>query len=585
MKDLRTVAVACAAYLACGAPGLAQEYRTYDGSGNNLANPLWGAANTTLRRLLPAQYSDGFAALAGPDRGSARLISNQVCAQTSPRFSSRVLSTMVMQWGQWIDHDLDFRKRHQPTQFANIPVPQGDPFFDPGATGTAKIFFQRSRFDPSTGTGPGNPREQVNVISAFLDCNNVYGSTVQRAAAVREFQGGRLLTSAEDLLPWNTVGEDMDTPPTGLSLFDVMLAGDDRANEQLGLLAMHVLWVREHNRLAGELAAANPGWDDELLYQEARRYVIALNQAITYNEFLPALLGPGALPPYTGYRPQVDPGIANEFAHAAYRFAHSMLNPTLARLEEDGTPIPQGHVALRNAFFAPQRLVNEGGVDPLFRGLCAQPTQQIDHLLIDDVRNFLFGPPGVFGLDLAALNIQRGRDHGLPTLNQARAGLGLPVHASFQQVSSDPEAVARLATAYASVDDIDLWLGGICEDHVPGGNVGPTVRAIIAETFVRVRDGDRLWYRNGQFTPQQLADIESTRLSDVIRRNTSIERIQGNVFFVWPDMNHDGTLNLADFGRFQTLFALGDPEADFDKNGVLNLADLALFRNAFAGYF
>lgn len=585
MSHLRTLGVACAAAAACGAPALAQEYRTYDGSGNNLANPQWGAANARLRRLMASYYADGFAALAGPDRGSARLISNLVCAQSQPRFSARVLSTMVMQWGQWIDHDLDFRKRQQPAQFANIPIPMGDPFFDPNSTGTAKILFQRSRFDPASGSGPGNPREQVNVISAFLDCNNIYGSTPQRAASVREFQGGRLLVSAGDLLPWNTVGEDMDTPPTGLSLFDVMLAGDDRANEQLGLLAMHTLWVREHNRLAGELAVANPAWDDQRLYQEARRYVIALNQAITFNEFLPALLGPGAIATYAGYNPQLNPGIANEFAHAAYRFAHSMLNPALARLEEDGTPIAQGHVALRDAFFAPQRLVDEGGIDPLLRGLCAQPTQEIDHLLIDDVRNFLFGPPGIFGLDLAALNIQRGRDHGLPTLNQARAALGLPAHASFQHVTSDPQAAVRLAGAYASVDDIDLWLGGICEDHVPGGNVGPTVRAIIAETFTRVRDGDRLWYRNGQFTPQQLADIESTRLSDVIRRNTGVERIQGNVFFVWPDMNHDGALNLADFVRFQTLYALGDPEADFDKNGVLNLADLSLFRNAFAGYF
>ncbi len=578
-------AVALAVCLLAPLPTTAQEYRTYDGFGNNLSNPTWGMGSGPMVRLFPSKYGDGVSSFGGQDRPNPRAISNAVCSQTAPRFSSRVLTNMVMQWGQWVDHDLDFRKRQQPSEFVNIPIPIGDPHFDPQGTGTAKIFFTRSRWLPGTGTGPSNPREQINAISSFMDCNTVYGSNQLRADLCRSFRGGRLLMSPGDYLPWNTFGEEMDFPPQGVPQTELMLAGDDRANEQVGLLSMHVLWAREHNRLCDELAAANPGWDDERLYQEARNIVIALNQAITYNAFLPALLGPGAIPPYSGYQPRVNPGVSNEFAHAAFRFAHSMLNPTLARLNEDGTPIPEGNIALRDAFFVPHTVIDEGGIDPILRGLCAQGSQEIDHLIIDDVRNFLFGPPGIFGLDLAALNIHRGRDHGLPTLNEARLGLGLAPYTSFEQISSDPETTTRLASIYASVDQVDLWLGGICEDQVPGAGVGPVFRAIIADTFRRVRDGDRFWYQNRMFTPKMLAAIEATTLADVIKRNTSIVRIQSDVFRVWPDFNNDQTLNLADFGSFQTRFAMGDMEADFDRNGVLDLQDFLLFSAAYQSFF
>ncbi len=565
-------------------PGVAQEYRTYDGTGNNLTHPAWGSSNTPLVRLLSTDYGDGFGSLSGASRRGGREISNLVCAQAEPTFSRRVMTNMVMQWGQWMDHDLDFRKRHIPTQFVNIPVPMGDPFFDPTGTGTAQILFNRSRIVPGTGTGPGNPRQQINVLSSFIDCNTVYGSNPIRAGLLRSFVDGKMLVSAGDLLPWNYPEEEMDFPPQGMALSSLFLAGDDRANEQTGLAAMHTLWVREHNRLCDELRAAHPGWDDQKLYQEARDIVITLNQVITYREFLPALLGPGAIAPYGGYRPKVNPGVANEFAHAAFRFAHSILNPFLARLNEDGTPIPQGPLALRDAFFQPQRLVQEGGIDPIFRGLIAQPMQELDHMLVDDVRNFLFGPPSPIGLDLAALNIQRGRDHGLPSYARARQELGLPPVNSFSDIASSPETVARLAAAYDTAADVDLWVGCVSEDHVPDASVGMVTRAILVDTFTRVRDGDRFFYLNDRYPPAQVAAFEATRLADVIRRNTGVERVQGNVFFVWPDFNHDSALNINDFVAFQTSFALGHPDADFDANGTLNINDYILFQTAFARY-
>src|SRR5919202_4438537 len=116
-------------------------------------------------------------------------------------------------------------------------------------------------------------------------------------------------------------------------------AGDVRANENIELTSLHTLFVREHNRIADAISRANPGLDDETVYQMARARVIAEMQAITYNEWLPALLGPGALQPYRGYDPTVNPGIANEFSTAAFRLGHSLLGNGVQFLGNDGRPV------------------------------------------------------------------------------------------------------------------------------------------------------------------------------------------------------------------------------------------------------
>ena len=121
-------------------------------------------------------------------------------------------------------------------------------------------------------------------------------------------------------------------------------------------------------------------------------------------------------------------------------------------------------------------------------------SEEIDTKVVDSLRNFLFGPPGSGGLDLASLNIQRGRDHGLADYNSTRAALGLPKVTSFAQITSDPNLQRALQQTYGSVDNIDLWAGGLPEDHVPGSSLGPTFQRIIADQFTRLRDGDRFFH-------------------------------------------------------------------------------------------
>src|SRR5690606_4936990 len=166
-------------------------------------------------------------------------------------------------------------------------------------------------------------------------------------------------------------------------------------------------------------------------------------QVITYNEFLPALFGDGALSEYTGYDPSVNPGIANIFSTAAYRFGHTLLSPQLLRLNANGTAAPEGHISLQTAFFNPGEVI-ANGIDSLLRGASVQLAQELDTQIVDDVRNFLFGPPGAGGFDLASLNIQRGRDHGLGDYNQARIDMGLTPVDEFSDITSDAELAAKL---------------------------------------------------------------------------------------------------------------------------------------------
>ena len=143
---------------------------------------------------------------------------------------------------------------------------------------------------------------------------------------------------------------------------------------------------------------------------------------------------------------------------------------------------------------------------------------------------FWFGPPGAGGLDLAALNIQRGRDHGIADYNSLRAAYGLPKVTSFAQITSDATVQSELKATYGSVNNIDAWVGGLAEDHVKGGSMGALFTRIIADQFARLRDGDRFWYQNS-FTGKALDAIGHTTLAAVIARNTGITTLQGDVFF------------------------------------------------------
>jgi len=498
-------------------------YRTIDGIGNNSTNGSWGAVGENLLRIGSANYEgDGSGSTMSMAPG-ARTVSNTVAAQGSMTADQRGMSDFVWQWGQFVDHDISLTHTGSQYGTATLTLPVGDIL-------GSLVDFDRSEYDPATGTSSVNPRQQVNSITAYIDASNVYGSDAATAAALRDPSGGgRLLmrdVGGESFLP--------TSPTTGL-----VMAGDERAAEQIGLTAMHTLFAREHNRLAGILAANNASLTDEQIYQKARKIVGGQMQVITYHEFLPALLGDVA--PTAAdfqYDSGIDPGIANEFSTALYRVGHTMLSPSFSLQDENG--VETSSIALRDAFFNPSLLESPEVIESLFRGLAHSPAQQIDNLLVDDVRNFLFGPPGAGGLDLAMLNIQRGRDHGLPDYNSMRQAYGFARVTRFDQITSDADLQAALLAIYGDVDSIDPWVGALAEDHLRGASVGELIAVGMVDQFTRLRDGDRFFYLNDpDFTSDAdilaaVGDISGTTLSAIIARNTGVTHM-GNVFSVVPE--------------------------------------------------
>ncbi len=523
-------------------PATTNKYRTYDGTANNRKNPEWGSAERAQIRLTPKDSTREPGGATEVNLPSPREVSNAVSAQTENTANSKGLSDMFWLWGQFLDHDITL-VHTDTSNSANIAIPEGDPYFDPNGTGTATMPFSRSASE----TDANGVDQQVNSITAFIDGSNVYGSDEATADSLRTHAGGQLIMSENNLMPEDDSGQYM--------------AGDIRANENVGLTSMHTLWVREHNRIANDLAEQHPGWDDEKLYQEARRINAAQMQAITYNEFLPALLGEDAIPEYTGYKPDVDPSISNEFAGAIYRLGHTMLSSNLLRLDENGQESPEGSLALRDAFFQPQ-VIAETGIESLLRGFAAQTAQAVDPMIVDDVRNFLFGEPGSGGFDLASLNIQRGRDHGLPGYNDAREAMGLSRIESFDDPVWRDGVGAKLAQVYDSPDDVDLWVAGLAEKETGDSLVGELSTAILTDQFTRLRDGDRFWYEN-QFSGKELQELNNLKLSDVIKRNTNIENIQSNVMVasnvhlggeIIQDQSPASTEQMAPVGKFRQSY-------------------------------
>jgi hypothetical protein len=301
------------------------EFRSIDGTGNNPNNPLLGSAEIPLLRLTTVGYGDGVGTPAGADRLSPRAISNIVAAQADVIPNTQSVSSFVWQWGQFIDHDMSLSRVGNPAERFNIPVPAGDPQFDPGGSGTKALPFQRSAFLIVNGI-----REQVNVNTAFIDASQVYGSGGQLERDLRTFDGtGHLKTSDSNLLPFNVDGLP-NQPDTSATFF---LAGDVRANENSGLTSLQTVFMREHNFWADSIKAGDPTLKDSDIYFRARAIVGAEIQLITYRDWLPLLLGPNALDPYVGYNSDIDPGISNEFSTAMFRVGHTFLPPVFMQLD------------------------------------------------------------------------------------------------------------------------------------------------------------------------------------------------------------------------------------------------------------
>lgn len=554
------------------------KFRSFDGTCNNFQEPNYGRAATPFQRILAPDYSGGSLQLprksvtAGFDLPSARALSTvMTTSDNNNRITDTIHTVLVMQMGQFIDHDVTHTPNHAkgdccnsdgsfPTRYDAatcypIDIPIDDAFWIGKKT---CMNFARSLAAPNLKCSLES-RQQMNQITHWLDASNIYGSSKNDANKLRQRFGGQMKVTRQigsrlGVLP-SCASEVSGTVSACKGCKSCFYAGDARANEQLNLIVMHTVWLREHNRIARFMQKLNPHWNDERIFQETRRIVIAEYQHVIFKEWLPLILGHefmttfGLWPLTKGYSRDYlsvfDPRVTNEFATAAFRFGHSLIPSQFSRVTNKGGPSRSSRLvtqtmSMKDIFFKPQQLkANPGIMDDMVRGLLAQNGDRWDNRFAEDITNHLFeSRRGSGGLDLVALNIQRGRDHGLRGYNDYREVCAIGRARNFNDLADfiAQEDIDKLKDMYNDVDDIDLYVGGFLEQGHRDSILGPTFKCLIGDTFARLKMGDRFFYdlglnQNTIFSTAQLREIRRTSMSRILCDNTdSVHEMQPQAF-------------------------------------------------------
>ncbi|GMH41900.1 hypothetical protein BSKO_09810 [Bryopsis sp. KO-2023] len=520
------------------------EFRTATGYCNNVANHDWGSINTPMRRLsysdpdprYLAENSDGIPV--DHSRPSARKVSNYLLNQYQDVESKAGVNMLWVSFGQFLDHDVTLNSAYGPQHPLHvpyhIPVRADDHYFDQNANDAncKNTVDYNGNYDETVDTGaapeegapvceyksiaffrsekylykgdPIKPFIQYNTQTAYADLSQVYGNTAAKIKHLREFKHGMLKVSPDNLLPYNGkhgVGISLAVEAEDEETAGV--AGDVRCNEQPYLTMLHVMWVREHNKIAYELHELFPDWGDERLYQEARKVAIAEYQAILYKQWLPFLIGFEALGPYKGYQQCVDPTISSFFATCAFRFGHTMVTRELKACDYHLHDLRT--YKLEETLFADDVWTqDEVNFDTLFLGAHKLPAEESDAQIQNALRNHLFSDfkEGTSpGFDLAAANIQRCRDHSCPSWTSARKNFKLELPSSWRdlkQFLDNPRDVYRIIRLYGyrNLYNLDPFPLGLMEKKFPGALVGSLFQRAIADQFWRLREGDRFYYEN-----------------------------------------------------------------------------------------
>ena len=570
------------------------------GQCNNLQNPLWGASVTRHSRILPRipklwrveTYMDGpsgsglvnsVEALKDVDSfgvsDTSCSCSNEACVNMSPvklpnvRFVStkffnddgdnmnHATSTlMLMQFGQFLDHDLTFTPEEEEDECCQdcengihlcerescnpIFIPPNDPFYQSAeliARGVNQSCIDHSRSTGFCSEGfESVQHEQFNMLTAFVDASNVYGSLDNASTILREYDGtGKMKIEPHTfLLPKINIRSEVERR-----------SGDTRTTEMPGLTSIHTVFLREHNNLCDALKThpdVDSSWGDEDFYQNARRILIAEMQKIVYGEYLPIVLGTEGMRQRnldvrstSEYNPEIDPSAPNSFSTAAFRFGHTLIRGLIDLFRNMRDEMPYSRYELGKNFFNLDTYEKSGGAghEHMLMGLMKQEAAAYDRFITSEVTNKLFSSgnmpivsrndnpiPGV-GADLMSRNLQRSRDHGLPSYaafyKHLHRDTGLTPGVMDCWDRKPPEIKQDvwdlLKTIYNHPHHIDLFVGGMAESSHQDGVPGRTFQAIIGETFRRLKDGDRFFFSHrGNMNQAELDEIRGRSFGDII---------------------------------------------------------------------
>lgn len=574
-------------------PSDARGIRLLSGEGNNIANPTWAMAGGQFERLVEASYKDGVGV---PNDGpNPRDISNAVLNQSTSSNPNLIGANagnldrdlpnafggneLFAAFGQYYDHGMDFLVKGG----SNIDGTAAGSITGIGNAGFGGLSITRGSVAPGTGIN-GVAREQINATSPFIDQNQTYGSSeaileflLERDASGRttakllEAPGGGLPMLKDLIANWNKgvaaglvpafdyawvfnfrgTGEPLlidfnpalvtnanGSPNLNASLDLHFVAGDGRVNENFGLTAVHTIWALNHNYWVDYIrdyfakkGGYPAGVSEKDVFNMAKIVNEAEYQRAVFDEFVELMVG-SDVHTFRDYNPNINATITHEFAAAAYRLGHSMLNNYLTVQKDDGSTV---ELPLFTAFLRPDTFDANGGAKGLVGGMVTSLHQEIDAQMVTTMRNNLVGRP----LDLAAFNIARGRDLGLPTLNEMREMAGLSVYRTWEEFAANlrfPSDVEKFKSVYATVNDVELWVGGLAEKPKSANGLGQDT--VLGETFtyvfsvqqIALQDGDRFYYKHRLFETNMRQELQSQDFSNIIERTLGLDYLHAEVF-------------------------------------------------------
>lgn len=539
-------------------------YRTITGICNNLDHPYQGSAQTAFGRLRDAIYEDH---LSEPRRKSRRGGKLPGCRELSLALGSRPLfdrryNNFFVIFGQMIAHDValsipvsDTYSRPISSCSCNdkndwdkctvIDIEPNDPY----------LRGQKCMAFPATAQAFKNQvcslgvKEQMNANTHAPDLSTIYGSSSRTAQAIRS-ENGRLKSTRPQ---WSR----HELPPgqrEGKSCVDetykrkCLTGGDSRVMINLLFTGIQSIFLRFHNQLADDLYqrfgkdSDDDKWTSDQIYEEARRYTIAFYQRMIYELWLPILLGEKRFEKDFGnkfpteYDSTVPLVVTNEFATAAFRL-HSLVRDLFSRCNYDLKVIDELwlHDILHKVRYAYD--VENNGLDSILCGSFYDYGFAFDGNFAHQIHNRLFESTNQYGNtwrnDLVAINICRGREHGLPTYNDMRETSYSSRADEFEEFHDtiNTDGIKKLKRLYKSPNDVDLFFGLNLEDPIPGGVVGPTSAYIISEQFKAFRNADRFFYSHSRaFEPNEREAIKNYPIRCLLCRTIHLRGIAENPF-------------------------------------------------------
>jgi len=528
-----------------------QEWRFLNGSGNNLANSEWGSTGDEVPNLTIQDFSNNFSSMAHSEFPNPRVISNALCEESQVKHDENAVSSINSLWAEFLRNDI-LLAPHQDSMHeggmeeAHISIPVDDEILNPSGSETSQIRYIRTEFIEGSGTDENNPRVYPNQASAWIDASSIYGQNEVTNSWIRTQEGGQVIITdwdGSDMIPAYDSNGLISNWDDSSSIANIQFgAADSRNIDNIGVSTLHLLFLREHNRLADAIQDRNPDWSDEQIFQWAKKLVTAQIQVITYSEYLPSI---GLnLPEYTGYNSSINPQVSNEFFLLVSSTFSSQRNDAWLLLNDSRDDISSSPLQLQEGYWTMEPILDDG-VESIIRGAAYEAQRVNDLAMVSNLRNLLSGKSTWPGwIDECAMTIQLGRDRGLTDYNSVREGLGLERYLNWSNLTSDENVSSQLSETFDDIDNMDAIIGVLAEPRLDNSTFGETQHHLAFNQYTMLRDADRYWYANDPELTPLLPELNKIRLSDIILRNSKIESIQCDVFVVENNVdNFDCTLS------------------------------------------